>query len=57
MSINNYTQGMHLVFNGIKVNEREIWEIEHYDVPKKIEVALEIGLLVNETEFSKTTIT
>ena len=57
VSANNYIQEMHMIFNSIKINGREIWEIEHCDVQKKIELAFKIGLPVNETPFSKTTIT
>ena len=39
------------------VNERQIRELEHCDIPKKIALALEIGLRVNERQFSKTAIT
>ena len=54
--INNYMQGVHSIFNGIKVNKRQIWEIEHCDVPKTNKLAFEIGIPVNEIQFSKTTI-
>ena len=51
-------QRIHVVFNGINVSEIQIWKIEHCDVPKKkIDLAFEIDLPVNETKFSKTTIT
>ena len=46
---------MHFIFNGISVNGRQISEIENCDdVPKKIELVFEIGLPVDETQFSKT---
>ena len=47
---------MQVIFDDIKVNGKEKWEIEHREVIKKIELGFEIGLLVNETHFSKTTI-
>ena len=52
-------QEIHTIFDSIKVNERQIWQMEYCDVPKKkkTELAFEIGLPVNETQFSKTTIT
>ena len=53
-SINNYIQGMHVVFNDINISEKEIWEEEHCDIQKKIELGFEIGLPANETQFSKT---
>ena len=48
-------QVMHVIFNGINVNGRQIeqWRSKK----KKNELAFEIGLPVNETQFSKTTIT
>ena len=46
-----------MIFNNINVNARQISEIEHCEIPKKIELVFEIGLPVNETQFSKTTIT
>ena len=46
-----------MIFNGINVSGRQIWEIKHRDVPKKIELPFEIDLPVNETKFSKTAIT
>ena len=33
----------------------EHWKIEHCDVPKKVKLAFEIGLPVNETQLSKIT--
>ena len=48
-------KGMHMIFNDINVNGRQIWEIEHYD-GKKIKLAFEIGLPLNETQFLKTKI-
>ena len=42
-----------MIFNGINANGRQIWKIEHCDLPKNIELAFEIALPVNETEFSK----
>ena len=39
---------MHIIFNDIIVYGKQIWEIEHPDVPKIIKL---------EFEFSKTTIT
>ena len=49
-------QVMHVIFNGINVNGRQIeqWRSKK---KKKNELAFEIGLPVNETQFSKTTIT
>ena len=44
---------MHVIFNDINVYGKQI-EIEHPDVPQKIKLGLEIGLPVNETQFSKT---
>ena len=51
-----------MIFNGINVNGRQIWEKEHHDVSKKkkkkkIELVFEIGLPANETQFSKTAMT
>ena len=46
-----------MIFNDINVNGKKIWEIKHCDVSKKIELGFEIGLPVNETQFSNTTIT
>ena len=48
---------MNMILNDINVNARQISEIEHCVIPRKIELAFEIGLPVNETQFSKTTIT
>ena len=48
---------MHVIFNGSNANERQIREKEHCDNPKKIELTFELGLPVNETQFSKTTVT
>ena len=48
---------MHVIFNGINGNGRLISKIEYCDVPKKIELTFEIGLPVNETQFSIITIT
>ena len=45
-----------MIFNDINVNGREIWEIEHSEVPRKIWMGFEIGLFVNEAQFSKTRI-
>ena len=45
---------MHVLFNDINVNGKEIREIEHREVPKKFELGFEIGIPVNETHFSKT---
>ena len=54
-SINNYIQGMHMVFNNIDISGKEIWEVEHCDIQKKKnELGFEIGLPANETQFSKT---
>ena len=47
---------MHMIFNGISVNRRQVGEIGHCDVPKKIELAFEIGFSASETKFFKTTI-
>ena len=44
---------MHMIFNDINVNGRQIREIEHYDVKKKIKLRFEIGLPLNETQFLK----
>ena len=38
VSINNYMKGMHVIMNGISVSGRQIWEIEHCDVPKNTEL-------------------
>ena len=53
-------KGMHVIFNGVNVNGRQICEIEHSHVQKKkkkkkkrIKLAFEIGLPVNEAQFSK----
>ena len=50
-------RGMHVIFIGINVNGTQIREIEHYHVQKKIKMAFEIALPVNNTKFLKTTIT
>ena len=42
VSINNCMQGMHVIFNSININERQIWEIEQ-NKSKKIELVFEIG--------------
>ena len=52
VSIKNYIQGIHKIFSGINANGREIWEIEHWHSKKKIELAFEIDLPVNQTQFS-----
>ena len=49
-------QEMHKIFNGINGNGKQIWEIELWH-SKKIELAFEIGLPINETHFSETPIT
>ena len=43
-----------MVFNDINISGKEIWEVEHCDIPKKIELGFEIGLPASETQFSKT---
>ena len=64
-------KGMHVIFSGIfifsgnfsSINGRQICEIEHSHVQKKnkkkkrIKLAFEIGLPVNEAQFSKPTVT
>ena len=42
-----------MTFNEINVNRKEIQEIEHFEVWKKIELEFEIRFPVNETQFSK----
>ena len=49
VSINNYIQGMYMIFNSINVNGRQIWEIEHWHSKTKIELVFEISLPVNQT--------
>ena len=40
---------MHVTFNDINVNGKEIWEIEHREVQKKKnQLGFEIGLPVND---------
>ena len=39
--MNNYVQRMRIILNDINVNGKEIWEIEHCDVPKKIELSFD----------------
>ena len=46
-----------MIFNGTNVNGRQIWEREHCSIPKRIKLVFEIGLPVNETQFSKPTVT
>ena len=47
-----------MIFNGINVNGRQIWETQNtVTTQKNPELAFEIGLPVDETQFSKTTIT
>ena len=48
---------MYMIFNDTNVNGRQIGEIKHGDVPKKFELASEIGFPISETQFLKTTIT
>ena len=43
-----------MIFN-VNVSGKEIWEIEHHDVQKKIKLRFEIGLSVNETQLKRTT--
>ena len=43
-----------MIFN-VNVSGKEIWEIEHHDVQKKIKLRFEIGLCVNETQLKRTT--
>ena len=47
---------MHVIFNDINVSGKEMSEIEHRDVPRKVKLGFEIGLRVSETQFSITTI-
>ena len=44
VSINNYMQGLHVIFNDINIYGKEIREIEQRDVPKKIKLRFEVGL-------------
>ena len=46
-----------MIFNGTNVNGRQIWEREHCGIPKRIKLLFEIGLPVDETQFSKPTVT
>ena len=43
---------MHVTFNDININGKEIWEIEHHEVQKKKkkknQLGFEIGLPVND---------
>ena len=47
---------MHVIFNDININGKEIWETEYRKVPKQNELGFEIGISVNETQVWKTTI-
>ena len=42
VSINNFIEGMHVIFNDINVNGKAIWAIEHREVPKYIELGFEV---------------
>ena len=53
--INNHIQGIYIIFNHANVSGKDMWEIEHYDVPQKIKLGFEIGLSVNETRLKGTT--
>ena len=46
-----------MIFNGTNVNGRQIWEREHCGIPKRLKLVFEIGLPVDETQFSKPTVT
>ena len=36
-----------MIFNGISVNGRQVWEIKHCNIPKKIKLAIQIDLPVD----------
>ena len=42
---------MYMIFSDTNVNGRQIGEIRHCNVPKKFELASEIGFPVSETQF------